>query len=246
MFIQNNVPGERVCELMLRSRSPLLLTFALSLVVALAPSALARDFRVALLGDSLAYGAGDEAGKGIAGRLEPELRTRGAKTVVTTNLGINGATTADVGARLQDRGARKALGSADAIVLSMGANDVRHALRRDQSVRAPLDLIEQVLNNLDATVAELHRINPAARILILGAYAPVPHERTAILLEPLIALWDATVLARFADDPLVEIVRMSDIVNRPERLSPIDSFHPGGEAYQQTAARIAELLVRAR
>lgn len=229
---------------MLRPRSALVLSLALC--ATLAPAALARDFRVATLGDSLAYGSGDEAGKGIAGRIEPELRSRGAKRVVTTNLGINGATTAEVGARLQDHAARRALRRADAIVLSMGANDVRQAFRREQSIRAPLDLLGQVLGNLEATVTELHRINPDARILILGAYAPLPHERTAILLEPLIALWDATLIAQFADDPLVEVVRLSDIMNRPERLSTLDSFHPGGEAYQQTAARIAELLAGPR
>lgn len=229
---------------MRRLRPANLLGLVVCLAVVLAPATSAREVHVAMLGDSLAYGSGDEAGKGIGGRLEPELRSRGVTSVVTTNLGVNGATTADVAARLQNGETRAALAHADAIVLSMGANDVRQALRPSGSSRAPLDLIEQVLRNLEATVAELHRINPSARVLILGAYAPVPHERTAMLLEPLIAFWDATVLARFADDPLVEVVRLSDIVSGPERLSTIDSFHPGGEAYQQTAARIAELLSR--
>jgi lysophospholipase L1-like esterase len=47
---------------------------------------------------------------------------------------------------------------------------------------------------------------------------------------------------RYASNPRVAVVRLSDIVNRPDRLSTIDSFHPGGEAYQETARRIADLL----
>ncbi|MFN2239974.1 MAG: hypothetical protein ABR524_11330, partial [Thermoanaerobaculia bacterium] len=42
--------------------------------------------------------------------------------------------------------------------------------------------------------------------------------------------------------PLVSVVRLSDILDRPERLSTLDSFHPGSEAYQQAARRIAGLL----
>src|SRR3954466_14376400 len=49
----------------------------------------ATTFHVVTLGDSLAYGTGDESGKGIAGRLDP-----GAFTV--ENLGVNGAQTSDL------------------------------------------------------------------------------------------------------------------------------------------------------
>ena len=38
------------------------------------------------------------------------------------------------------------------------------------------------------------------------------------------------------------VVRLSDILDRPERLSTLDSFHPGSEAYQKAARRIAGLL----
>lgn len=198
-----------------------------------------RHLHVAVVGDSLAFGSGDEAGKGIAGRIEPELRSRGAETVFTTNLGAAGATTADVIDKLQEPATRAALAAANAIVLSSGANDFRP---RNGELRSPLLIVQDVLRNLDSIVAELHRINPQARVLILGAYTPVAHARTAELLEPLITVWDALLMMRFAKDPLVSFVRLSDIVNRPDRLSTIDGFHPGGEAYQETARRIAELL----
>lgn len=199
-----------------------------------------RHLHVAVVGDSLAFGSGDEAGKGIAGRIEPELRSRGSETVLTTNLAAAGATTADVMTRLREPATRAALAAADAIVLSSGANDFRP--RQGERLRSPLLIVEDVLRNLDSIVAELHGINPKARVLILGAYTPVAHERTAELLEPLILMWDALLVMRFADNPLVSFVRLSDIVNRPERLSTIDGFHPGGEAYQEAARRIAELL----
>jgi lysophospholipase L1-like esterase len=229
---------------MMPSIRPALLALALASSLAAAPAATAsgRHIHVAVVGDSLAYGTGDEAGKGIAGRLEAELLSRGAGSVLTTNLGTYGATTSEVGAKLQDPDSRAAIAAADAIVLSVGANDLRMPLTGERPMRSPLVLVDEVLRDIAATVAELHRINPEAPILILGAYTPVAHERAARVFEPLIALWDTALMLQFAGDPLVSIVRISDIVDRPERLSTHDSFHPGGEAYQETAKRIAEIL----
>jgi lysophospholipase L1-like esterase len=196
---------------------------------------------VALVGDSLAYGAGDEEEKGIAGRLETEFRRRGV-VATTTNLGATGTTARELGAKLKDAEVRAALARADAIVLSAGANDLRRAIAGADPAVTPFDIVGDVLDDIRATVAELHRINPGATILILGAYVPIAQERVAVLLEPFVALWDTAVMAQFLDDPLVTVVRMSDIVDRPERLSEIDSFHPGGDAYQEMARRIATLV----
>lgn len=223
--------------------NPLARTAILASLLAVSAFAVtpSRQVHVAFVGDSLAYGAGDEEGKGIAGRLETELRGRGVGAK-TTNLGATGATTRDLAATLQDAKARADLAGADAIVLSAGANDLRRAFASGDPMLTPFDIVGQVLDDIGATVAELHRINPKAKILILGAYVPVAQEKIAVLLEPIAALWDTALMAQFLDDPLVSVVRMSDIVNRPERLSTVDSFHPGGEAYQEMARRIAVLL----
>lgn len=212
------------------------------LAVSLPAAPATGTMHVALVGDSLAFGAGDESGKGIGGRLEPELRSRGIKSIVTTNFGVTGATTRDLNAALRKPAVREAVARAHAVVISAGANDLRATLLGEEPLRSPLIIAGEVLDNIEAIVAEVRRVNPKARILILGGYAPIANDRAAVLLEPLVAMWDAALLARFADDPLVSLVRMSDIVDRPERLSKVDSFHPAGEAYQETARRIADLL----
>lgn len=214
---------------------------AAALAVGTAEAAPPQAVHIALLGDSLALGAGDESGKGIAGRIEPELKSRGVLTTVTTNLGVNGATTRDLSAKLKQPAVRESLAGADAIVLSIGANDVRRALMGG-SLRSPFLLVEEVLTNVEAVVTEVRSINPKARILILGAYAPVPDERAAAFLAPLATLWDAMLAAQFSHDSRIAIVPLADIVATPDRLSKRDSFHPGGEAYQAAAGRIAALL----
>lgn len=218
------------------------LTAVLAVSVMASPAPEPRRIHVAVVGDSLAYGAGDEEEKGIAGRLEAELEALGIDSVVTTKLGATGATTRDFGFVLRQPKTRSELASADAFVLSIGANDLREAFLGGGALRSPIDVVDRVLRDIAATVAELHRINPRARVLLLGGYTPIPEERVALFLEPIIALWDAALMVQFVDDPLVSVVRLSDILDRPERLSTIDSFHPGSEAYQEAARRIAGLL----
>jgi lysophospholipase L1-like esterase len=199
--------------------------------------------RVVTLGDSLAYGAGDESGKGLAGRLRSELRDRGVSDVTTVNLGVNGAQTGDLMSRLKTERVRSAVSEADAIVLSIGANDLfRTPGARDRTLENPLAVADQILDRIESIVAQLRAMNPDARILILGGYNPVPKHPLAPLINQYLGIWDETLAERFAKDPRVSIVKMSDIVV-PQRLSRLDSFHPGGAAYEAAAKRIAGMLV---
>ena len=61
------------------------------------------------------------------------------------------------------------------------------------------------------------------------------------MINQYLQLWDATLAGRFERDPLVSVVKMSDIVTR-ERLSRYDNFHPNGAAYAAAADRIAQML----
>ena len=198
---------------------------------------------VVTLGDSLAYGAGDESDNGIAGRLEAELERRGIGDVTMTNLGVNGAQTSDLIARLRQDRVRKAVAGADAIVLSIGANDLfRSPGARDQTLRAPLQVADRILSRIEEIVATLHKMNPDAEILILGGYNPVPNHSFATLINDYLRLWDETLADRFKENERVAVVRMADIVD-PQRLSRHDNFHPGGEAYEKAAQRIAAMLL---
>jgi lysophospholipase L1-like esterase len=204
----------------------------------------AGKVNVVTLGDSLAYGAGDESGRGIAGRLEVELERRGINEADVVNLGINGAQTADLIARLKQARVRSQIGRADAIVLSIGANDLfRSQGAREETLRAPLQVADRILTRLEEIVATIHTINPDAEILILGGYNPVPSHAFATLINDYLRLWDSTLEERFAKNPRVSVVRMADIVS-PQRLSRHDNFHPGGDAYEEASKRIAAIITR--
>jgi lysophospholipase L1-like esterase len=198
---------------------------------------------VVTLGDSLAYGAGDESGEGITGRLEEELRGRGVSSVDAVNLGVNGAQTGDVLSRLKQARVKKALENADAVVLSIGANDLfRSSHSREEILRAPEAVAARILDRIETIVREIHRIQPEARVLVLGGYNPVPRHEWAALINQYLGMWDEVLAARFANDSRVAVVKMADIVT-PQRLSRYDSFHPGSAAYREAAKRIAAMLL---
>jgi len=182
-------------------------------------------FRVAIVGDSVAHGAGDESGRGIAGNLDALL---GGKHVVT-NLGINGARTWNVLRLLRTPIV------ADAIVLSIGGNDLYgDSIARLATLVAPSLSMERTIDRVAAIVATIHRENAATRIVLLGLYDPYATP----FLDEQVAHWDARLIERFARDLAVDVVRIADIV----RVSPLDHFHPGAAGYAAIAGRIAPAL----
>jgi len=187
--------------------------------------------RVAILGDSVAHGAGDESGRGIAGDLDALL----AGKHVVENLGIDGARTGNVLRLLRDKTTRATLAACDAVVISIGGNDLYgDPLARLTTLLAPSHAMDRTIGRIAAIVATIHRLNPATRVVLLGLYDPY---RTRFLDEQ-VAHWDARLIERFARDRAVDVVRIADVV----RVSPLDHFHPGAAGYAAIAARIAPAL----
>ena len=188
-------------------------------------------FRVAVVGDSVAHGAGDESGRGIAGNLDALL----AGKHVVENLGIDGARTWNVLRLLRGHAARATLAACDAVVISIGGNDLYgDPVARLTTLLAPSHAMDRAVARIAAIVTTIHRLNPAARVFLLGLYDPY---RTPFLDEQ-VAHWDARLIERFARDRAVDVVRIADVVS----VSPIDHFHPGAAGYAAIAGRIAPAI----
>lgn len=199
-------------------------------------------FRVVVVGDSLAAGTGDPDGKGIPGNLQDELRGVAANVEVK-NYGVAGNTTEDVARRLQNEDLRNDVASADAVVLSVGANDVFQSPdARAEAIREPVAFANRILALVAGVVQELRGLNPDAPILILGGYNPIPDHPLKSAINRYLKRWDNMLDDRFASDPRIDIVKLSDIIDGADKLSPIDHFHPGAGAYRDAAHRIADML----
>ena len=191
-------------------------------------------FRVAVVGDSVAHGAGDESGRGLAGNLDALL----AGKHLVQNLGIDGARTWNVLRLLRGDAARATLAACDAVVISIGGNDLYgDPLARLTTLIAPSHAMDRTIARIAGVVAAIHRINPTTRVYLLGLYDPY---KTPFFYEQ-VAHWDARLIEHFARDRAVDVVRIADVVS----VSPLDHFHPGGAAYAAIARRVAPAMALA-
>jgi len=198
--------------------------------------------RVVVIGDSLAHGTGDETGKGIPGDLEDEFKARGIAADVK-NYGVPGATTSDVEGRLSEDAIRSDLAAADAIVLSVGANNVfQDPEARARAIRDRDAYAQEVLEHVADVVVKIRAINPDAELILLGGYNTLPDHPLAGGISRYIKNWDKLLNKRFESDALIDVVKTSDIIDSGDKLSAADHFHPGGTAYREIAKRIADML----
>lgn len=189
-----------------------------------------RGDQIIVLGDSVAHGAGDETGRGIEGPLGDVLH----RAVV--NCGINGARTTDVLRAM----AKFPIETADAIIVSIGGNDLYgDTLARIASTVWPGYAMRRTAANIETIVRRIHRRNASARVFLLGLYDPYAPNA---FLDRAVNQWDSLLIARFADDSRVTVIRIADLMRRTGRISPIDHFHPSAAGYALIAARIAPSL----
>ncbi|HEV7241073.1 MAG TPA: GDSL-type esterase/lipase family protein [Thermoanaerobaculia bacterium] len=199
--------------------------------------------RAVVLGDSVARGAGDERGLGIAGSLDQQFQTLGIRAATVANLGINGARTFNVGKLLEKGTTKSAVRTADVIVLSIGGNDLYgDSAARLLSGIAPALQQHRTLENVRRIVTKVRELNPAARIYVLGLYNPYRQSSLRSWLDRQVNLWDGRLTIRFASARDLTVVRICDLLNRDDRISGLDHFHPGTRGYQRIAERIASSI----
>jgi lysophospholipase L1-like esterase len=195
--------------------------------------------RAVILGDSVARGAGDESGQGIAGSLTRLLDERFADRVVVENLGIDGARTANVRHLVSSGSVRSSIEAADIVVVSIGGNDLYGDARaRFVATFFPSRQQTLTIRRIGQVVARIRASNPAAHIYLLGLYNPYGNSPLSAWLDRQINLWDSRLIERFAGARDLTVVRIADLLRSPQRLSPIDHFHPGAAGYVAIAHRI--------
>lgn len=206
----------------------------------LKPAAVSQGIVVPIiLGDSLARGTGDESGLGIGGRFVDDLRKRHIHSKDIINLGINGARSADLLQQLDHKNVRTLLAESNAIIISIGGNDLWGDNLRSAPTRNAEPVMTGVLDRLVSVVQVVRNANPRGRIYVIGLYNPFVTAPFGKMITPLVSRWNAKLVDRFAGDPNLSVVQTADIFEWRDRLS-FDHFHPNAEGYELIARRIAD------
>jgi lysophospholipase L1-like esterase len=199
-----------------------------------------------VLGDSLARGTGDETGKGFAADVQEALKKRGPLDVA--NVAVNGAESSDVLRELDSENVRRLAASADWILLSVGGNDLSHALPREATMTtSPLEEIgaarARYASNLRQILSRLREANPRAPVYVVGLYDPFGDEGPRARMGASVILsWNSLIEETALSFPRAFVVPTFDLFQgRPDRLA-VDRFHPNSKGHQAIADRILQLL----
>jgi lysophospholipase L1-like esterase len=205
-------------------------------------------YRIVALGDSITDGAGDGPDRGYVGRLVEELRDRGRR-VSLNNLAESGDETEDLLKKLDQPGTLQVVSEANLILMSIGGNDLSHALRgplveekADGSLNAE-QALARATANLKQILSRLRAANPNAPIRLVGLYNPfevLPSAEAQVRGELL--TWNHALERITVDFKDVLMVPVSDLFdNRPDRLAG-DRFHPGQRGHELIADRLFDTL----
>jgi len=199
-----------------------------------------------VLGDSLARGTGDETGRGFALDVLDAMKKRGAAEIA--NLSVNGAESPELKDLVASANVLSLAASADVIVVSIGGNDLSHAVPRgpEPSVRAVEDVTTaraRYAENLRAVVGALRRVNATAPILLLGLYDPFNQGGPGARLGASVILrWNDVIAETALSSPGTRTVPTFDLFEgRPDRLA-VDKFHPNRQGYAAISTRMVQLL----
>jgi lysophospholipase L1-like esterase len=213
---------------------------------AVAPPPRDGAFRVLVLGDSLAKGTGDESGKGFALDVLEALRKKGRAEI--TNLAVNGLQSPEVRSLVATGNVRALTEGADLILVSVGGNDLSHALPRGADSPAGIpDAVAQARTrfaaNLRAILEDLRGASPRAPICVLGLYDPFGEDTGPGRLGASVILqWNELIAETALSFPNVFVVPTFDLFQgRPDRLSA-DHYHPNRGGYAEIARRILQVV----
>jgi lysophospholipase L1-like esterase len=166
------------------------------------------------------------------------------------NLAVNGTESGDVLKVLDSDNVRRFAASADAILLSAGANDLTHAVPRQAPAAASASPLEEIVasraryaGNLRQILSRLREANPRAPIYLLGLYDPFGNEGPQARIGASVILsWNTLIAETALSFPKVFVVPTFDLFyGRPDRLA-VDRFHPNSKGHQAIADRILQLL----
>lgn len=209
------------------------------------PQSEKQGFTVVALGDSLTRGTGDVTGKGYVGYMMDHLKEQSPQTPLLYNLGIRGQTSVQLSQQVKQKQVQRQLQQADLIVMSIGGNDLFRGGRVFRELEAAkLKAVNQAyLKNLEAILSAIRKVNPQAKVLLIGLYNPFSQQEDGAVTSKVVRDWNnqtAEVCAKYPPTLLVPTYDLFQL--QVEDYLYSDKFHPNSEGYRLMGERLASLV----
>ncbi|USK33487.1 SGNH/GDSL hydrolase family protein [Bacillus sp. F19] len=205
-----------------------------------------EDYQIVALGDSLTRGTGDQSGKGYIGYLVDELKEKTEREIKLSNLAIKGQVSDQTVKQLQKPEIRRQVKAADAIVMTIGGNDLFQGGQALENLSsAENDQAKaSYLMNLDKIIQEIRKVNSEAAVYYVGLYNPFNDLEDAKTTSAIVRQWNFDSAEIAAKYPKVVMVPTFDLFeqNVNDYLYS-DKFHPNSEGYKLIGERLSSLIV---
>ena len=204
------------------------------------------NLSVVSVGDSLTQGVGaSNDQEGYIPYLSAYLETnRGIKDAHFSNYGVRGNRTSDLLSRLQDDQIKRDITNADAVVITIGGNDIMKVVKDKFTNLTMADFLKASVsyeNRVEKIFQTVRQYNKDAEIYFIGLYNPFGKWMSAFSeLDTIMDDWNEIGMEVTKRDSNAYFIRIDDIfsVSDENLLYKEDYFHPNDRGYELIAARI--------
>ncbi len=204
------------------------------------------NLAVVSIGDSLTQGVGaSDDQEGYIPYLSAYLETnRGIRDASFSNYGVRGNRTSDLLNRLQDDQIMSDIAKADAIVITIGGNDIMKVVKEKFTDLTMADFLEASVTyeqRVEKILGTIRQYNQEAEIYFVGLYNPFGKWMSAFSeLDIIMEDWNEIGMEVTKRDSNAYFIRIDDIFSASSEnlLYKEDYFHPNDRGYELIAARI--------
>ena len=199
-------------------------------------------FKIAISGDSIAKGTGDEKTSGFSTYLPEYLNE--SKNISAYNAGINELKSSQLLEILKKGQLDSQISNSDMIVLSIGGNDLLtiYNVKDSQKLGTLKNVQAQYLENLNNILQIIRDKSPNSLIVFPGLYNP-QEGKTPFLYTMLLNLWNNSTSKLISKYGNTIFINTQDIFqsNIKSYISS-DGLHPNSAGYNAISQNIAQML----
>ncbi|MFC7370201.1 GDSL-type esterase/lipase family protein [Fictibacillus iocasae] len=197
------------------------------------------------IGDSLAFGVGDEEGAGYIGDVKFRYEKATGRTLELKDFGVPGDTSSDMLKRLNRGDFLDEVKESDILLVNIGTNDLLKATDDLQNLdeRKIEKAKMQFVRNMIAAFKKVENNQRNVPIYIIGLYNPVKENEKQEKVEKVIQEWNNETKKAAVAYPAVTFIATDDLFRgKQKEVYFSDQLHPNKKGYALIGERVFIML----